>query len=276
MRHVNAGGECRRLAPVVGRTPTLPGRKAPCHAVGAEEASPNRRMNKAGRLDAEAVKTQVRPLQPDRLEYRDDGAWIALSLADRADADPHAGFEPVPVLVEVIDIVDGIVALEHRHDRRWDAAGDQRVVSLDGQALVVPDRETCFRQHPGLAHIVLRNGRADAHDPPVMQPAQLRSIVFHGRPVAAVHGKLGKGPAIEKDFRAVYRLLAPTQTVDADAGAVEMAGIARLVQTDIKSKRVTARKRRRRCWCPSCSTDGGAHYVHAACALLVLAARNSA
>ncbi len=81
-------------------------------------------MNQAGRLDAEAVKTQVRPLQADRLENRDDRARIALSLADRADADPHAGFEAVPILVEVIDIVGGLTALEHRYDRYWDAAGD--------------------------------------------------------------------------------------------------------------------------------------------------------
>jgi hypothetical protein len=37
-------------------------------------------------------------------------------------------------------------------------AGQQRVVSLDGEALVVGDRQARFRQHERLAHIVLAHG----------------------------------------------------------------------------------------------------------------------
>lgn len=179
----------------------------------------------------------------DRLQDRNDGARVALPLADRANADPHPRFEPVSILVEVIDIVGRLDALEHRHDRHGETAGCQRVVSLDGQALVVPDRQAGFRDHPRLAHIVLRDGRADTHDPRIVQPADLGLIVLDGSPVAAVHGKLGERAAVEKDFRAIHRLSPPAQAVDADTGAIEVAGITWLVKADKKFERTPTGRR---------------------------------
>ena len=112
------------------------------------------------------------------------------------------------------------------------AASRQRVVSLDGQPLVIPDRQASLCEHPGFAHIILRDGRADLYDPRIVQPADFGRIVVDGSPVAAMHGKLGECAAVEQDFRAIHRLSPPAQAVDADTGAIEMARITRLVKAD--------------------------------------------
>ena len=72
--------------------------------------------------------------------------------------------KPVAVRQQMRDVIGGRVALKYRHDRKRQAEGEQRVIALDGEALVLRDREAGAREHEGLAHVVLGDCGRDPDD----------------------------------------------------------------------------------------------------------------
>lgn len=231
LHRVDAAQEVAGLPPVVRVAPLLSGCERPGHRIGRLQARPHQTAAQGGGLQAKAVKLQVRPLRLDGAEDRFDSPGVPVALADTAHAHPHARLQPVAVEPDVLDVVGWRVALEDRQD--VDATGialQQRVVPLDGQPVMVRDRQAGLLQHELLAHVVLRHGRQEVA---VRGPALDMSCVLADRVgVAAVLVDDGEGPAVHYPVAHLERTPAVLQPIHADEGCPEVFGVRGLVQAD--------------------------------------------
>lgn len=190
------------------------------------------------------MEPQVGAVRVDRREDFDDRRRRAISLANAADADPHARHEALAVHSDVTLVVRGGVALKDRNE--WERARSveeaielcqQPVIADDGQPLVGTDRQAGPGEHRRLAHIVLGDGGADGDDAVGVQPVELGGIVRHRMPIVSVTGEFGEGAAVDKHVVAADRFAAAAKAIDADAAGLEVDGVGRLMEPHEKAKR---------------------------------------
>lgn len=190
------------------------------------------------------MEPQVGADRADRREDFDDRRRRAVSLADAADADPHARHEALAVHSDVPLVVRGDVALKDRNEgeraRSMEEAIElfqQPVIADDRQPLVGTDLQAGPGEHRRFAHIVLGDGGEDVDDAVGVQPVELGSIVCHRMSIVSVTGELGEGAAVDKHVVAGDGFAPPAKAIDADATGLEVDGVGRLVEAHEKAKR---------------------------------------
>lgn len=168
---------------------------------------------------------------------------VPLALADRANADPHSGFEAVAPLFKMGKVIGDLKTLQYGHEREGRSAvkqprelGEDRVVALYGEALVFRNAQSGFGEHEGFAHIVLRRSDRDVHDAFGPEPVKLPSVDLRGFGIPTVLLQHRKRAAINENRTAEQRFSPHHEAMDRHAATVEMFRIGRLVQTRKKEK----------------------------------------
>ena len=104
------------------------------------------------------------------------------------------------------------LSLQDWHDRARQFLVDQPVIALDGQPLVIGDRQPSALQRDVFTHVILGNGCIDLSDS-ASETEKLARIISHVGAIAAVADNLGESPAIDEKPSA-KRLLACFQAID--------------------------------------------------------------
>ena len=153
------------------------------------------RLFSAVSFTPKAVQPKIRPHLRDCRQQAFDGRYVALALADRPDAHPHALRQASAIHLQMSNVVHRREPLQDGQKWKRGRAGEQTiqfrnqlVVALDREALVIKGRQPGLCEHERLAHVILASRDFDLNDAINPEAVKLSSIDSDGFGVSTVFG----------------------------------------------------------------------------------------
>ena len=190
------------------------------------------------------MQLQIGPFALDGSQDRFDLRDVGVALAQRTDADVGTECQALAVIVDVLEIVEERIALQHGHQVDRPHEGEELVIAFNGQPLMVGQRQAGAVQDPLFAHPILRHG-GDEAAVDAGKAVDLRRIGAGIVAVAAVLFELAERAAVQDPIAGGHGFAAAAHAIDADERALDSARIVGLMQSDVEPHWITTPTRQR-------------------------------